>query len=337
MTRVSSLESVEGAWEALADRVDADPWMRPGWFRAWTQAFAKAPLQCLVLPGDDGLRGLVPVLRRSAAVVSPTNWHSPGFGVLAEDEETRSALLEGLILNSSSRVSLRFIDETDAAALLHSGRQRRAAERVIAQSPYVDLSLYALSKNTRRNVRRARQRLEKRGAVTLEIVTGNDDLGCALEEGFAVEAAGWKGRGGSAIRSRAVTRGFYENVARWAADRGALRLFFLRADGRAVAFEFAIQDRGRLYDLKGGFDEAFADASPGVIITESLMQYAMHERLSMVELLGDREDWKLRWATGERARHEVQIFGRTPAATAQWLTDAHARPVARRLRAALRS
>ena len=332
-----SLESVEGAWEALADRVDADPWMRPGWFRAWSQAFAKAPVQCLVLSGDDGLRGLVPVLRRGAAVASPTNWHSPGFGVLAEDEEARRALLDALILESSSRLALRFVDETDAAALLHSGRERRGAERVIARSPYVDLRLYAPSKNTRRNVRRARQRLEKRGTVTLEIVTGDGDLGRALEEGFAVEAAGWKGRAGSAIGSRTTTRGFYEDVARWAADRGVLRLFFLRVGGRAVAFEFALEDRGRLYDLKGGFDEAFADASPGVIITEALMQYAMQEGLSTVELLGDSEDWKLRWSTGERTRHEVQIFGCTPTATAQWLADAHARRLARRLRAALRS
>ena len=71
-----------------------------------------------------------------------------------------------------------------------------------------------------------------------------------------------KGRKGTAIRSRPDSRRFYEQIARWAAQRDLLRLFFLRVDGRAVAFAFVLQDRQRLYDLKNGFDEAVAEASP---------------------------------------------------------------------------
>jgi hypothetical protein len=30
---LTSIEPVDPDWNALADRVAADPWLRPGWFR----------------------------------------------------------------------------------------------------------------------------------------------------------------------------------------------------------------------------------------------------------------------------------------------------------------
>src|SRR5207247_10269646 len=69
---------------------------------------------------------------------------------------------------------------------------------------------------------------------TLEVVDGSERLDELLEEGFRVEASGWKSRAGTAIASRPDTRRFYTDVARWASDRGWLRLAFLRLGGRAL-------------------------------------------------------------------------------------------------------
>jgi len=183
----------------------------------------------------------------------------------------------------------------------------------------------------RRNLRRGRRWLDERGDVSLDIVIDEAELARALREGFAVEAAGWKGRRHTAINSDFETRTFYEQVGRWAASRGLLRLFLLRVDGRAVSFEFVLQDRDRLYDLKGGFDEAFGRASPGALITNEILRYGARQGLSTMELLGDIEHWKSRWATGVRKRHQVQVFGHGPVAAADWLVHARARPLARSL------
>ena len=95
---------------------------------------------------------------------------------------------------------------------------------------------------------------------------GRDGLDSLLTEGFAIESAGWKAAGGTAIVSRAETEGFYREVAAWAAQRGWLRLAFLRLDGRALAFEFAIEEGGVYYALKSGFDPAYRAFSPGTLL-----------------------------------------------------------------------
>ena len=329
---VDSTDALETQWEALADRVGAAPWLRPGWFRAWMGAFGEGSLACLVLRENDGVRALVPVLRHRAAIVSPTNWHSPGFCLLAEDAAARRALVEALLEHTNGRLALSFLGAEDARVLRDCAGERRTLTRVIARSPYVELGREALSKNTRRNLRRARRRLASLGDVALEIIADEEGLEHALEVGFAVEAAGWKGRQRTAISSDPKTRRFYEELGRWSAARGTLRLFLLRVEGQAVAFEFGLQEGKRLYDLKGGFDERFARASPGTLITEAMLRYGTQQDLSTLEFLGDAEQWKLRWATGVRECHQVQVFGRGAAAAVQWIAHAHARPLARKLR-----
>ncbi len=326
------IASVEAEWDALADRIDAEPWLRPGWFQAWTDAFSQRPVTCLVLRGREGLRGLIPVVRYRSTLVSPTNWHSPGYSVIAEDDATQRALLQALIADVRNRLSLRFLPDDAAAVLRDCAVGHRATTRIILNSPYVEIGRETLSKNTRKHLRKAHRRLSERGRVTFEVVTASDEVARVLDEGFAVEAAGWKGRNGTAIRSRPDTRRFYEQVARWAAQRGLLRLFFLRVAGRAVAFAFVLQDGHRLYDLKTGFDEAFAEASPGILITREMLSYGAQEGLSTFEFLGATADWKLRFATGARALHEVQIFGRGPVAGGHWLAQAYARPCVRYVR-----
>src|SRR5205823_4205445 len=129
-------------------------------------------------------------------------------------------------------------------ALREVGSGHRVRARVLERSPaihtdgmyetycrYVDAKL-------RGELRRRRRRLQElAGSVRLEVHDGREDLRELLDEGFRIEAAGWKGKRSSAILSRPDTRRFYTAVARWAAASGYLRLAFLRAGDTAVAFD----------------------------------------------------------------------------------------------------
>ena len=119
-------------------------------------------------------------------------------------------------------------------------------------------------------MRRQRRKLEKAGELRFDVELGTDHL----QDGFRVEGSGWKERRGSAIVSQPQTRRFYEEVVRWAAERGMLRLFFLRFDTRPIAFVLGLEDDSRLYYVKGGFDVDFRRFGPGVIITHSMIEYA---------------------------------------------------------------
>ena len=113
-------------------------------------------------------------------------------------------------------------------------------------------------------------------------------------------------------------------------------MFLLRVEGRAVSFEFVVRDGGCLYDLKGGYDEAFGKASPGALITNEILRYGARQGLARLELLGDSEHWKLRWATGMRDRHEVQVLVALRTRPRPGSYNAHARPLAREMRARVR-
>ena len=105
----------------------------------------------------------------------------------------------------------------------------------------------------------------------------------------------------SFISSNAATRRFYTDVARWAADRGWLRLAFLRVDGTPLAFDFALEADGVHYLLKTGFVEAARALAPGVVLRFWMVRRAFQLGLTRYELLGT-VDGTRRLADGQRVR-----------------------------------
>ncbi len=87
------LAAVSSEWEDLAERTGATPFVRPGWVAAWWDAYGKGRLEirCVRHAADGRLAALVPVRREGGVLGSPTNWHSPTFGLLAESDEAARA------------------------------------------------------------------------------------------------------------------------------------------------------------------------------------------------------------------------------------------------------
>jgi CelD/BcsL family acetyltransferase involved in cellulose biosynthesis len=181
-----------------------------------------------------------------------------------------------------------------------------------------------------RELRRRRRRLAERGSVALELADGTERLDELLTEGFGVEAAGWKGANGTAIASQPATRQFYRDVARWAAARGWLRLAFLRVDGRAIAFDYAIEEGRVHYLLKTGYDPAYRAFAPGLLIREEMLARAFSSGVSRYEFLGDDAEWKLEWTNLARELELVQGFARSLPGAVDWVAFAFGRPLAKR-------
>jgi CelD/BcsL family acetyltransferase involved in cellulose biosynthesis len=209
-----------------------------------------------------------------------------------------------------------------------AARRRRylQVERTLMQSPYLPLNSDSSTPRAS-TVRRHRRKLEREGELRVDVEPGTEHL----EDGFRLEASGWKGENGTAIISSSQTHTFYAEFARRAAERGILRLFFLRLDERPIAFVLGLEDNGRLYYVKGGFDVEFRAFGPGVIITHEMIGHAREQGLSTFEFLGGEDRWKLEWTTKLRERRLFQAFARDPVGLAQWSLYAHARPAAKLL------
>jgi CelD/BcsL family acetyltransferase involved in cellulose biosynthesis len=161
-------------------------------------------------------------------------------------------------------------------------------------------------------------------------------LDAALEEGYRLEASGWKGRSGTAIVSRPETRRFYTEIARWAAEHGWLRLAYLRVGSKPIAFQFDLEAGGVIYHLKPGYDESYGRFRPGKILVEHVLRSAFERGLRRYEFLGAADPHKLEWAPAVHERLVFQAFAPTVGGRAELAAFRFGRPAAARGLAAAR-
>jgi len=120
--------------------------------------------------------------------------------------------------------------------------------------------LQALSTKKRRELARQFRRLGELGTLAIEPITDPVLLAGALDDFFALEARGWKGRRGTALTLRPREKAF----ARSAVADADTTIHAVRLDGRAVAMLVSFKAGASAVTWKIAYDEAYARFSPGV-------------------------------------------------------------------------
>jgi CelD/BcsL family acetyltransferase involved in cellulose biosynthesis len=272
-------------------------------------------------------------------VRSAANWHTPVYDVVADDSEAARELADAVFALRPRRLELRFLDDDSLAlrafrpAAVAAGY--RVLTRPIQESPYVpiegdwDSYIASRSRSMLKELGRRWRGLERAGGTVAVTFENGRNLDEALEEGFHLEGSGWKGRSGTAMASRPETRRFYTDVARWAADRGWLRLAYLRLGGTAIAFQFDLEADRVVYHLKPGYDESYGRFRPGKLLTQEVIRAAFERGARSYEFLGGADAHKLDWTDRVRQRHLLQAFAPTPAGLAELAAFRYGRPAAR--------
>jgi CelD/BcsL family acetyltransferase involved in cellulose biosynthesis len=328
---VGSVETLAPEWRDLAERTAAPPWAWPEWFGAWQRAFSpNTPLVAYVARSGGRLSGVGAFRWQHRRLEAAANVHSPWWGVLAEDQRSREAVFAAALRDRPTRLELHEIreraGEAEAVRACASRQRYRFVESVFERAPFVrggrDWHTYYrthIDRHRRREIDRCRRRLMDAHRLDYEwAIPDPDTVDKLLDDGFRVEASGWKGRAGTAILSDRATASFYRELARWSSSRGWLRLGFLRADGRAAAFELALEKDGVISLLKGGYDEALSRMGPGILLLHDLLEDAFARGIREVDLLGGSERYKLQWADATRSRSRLSVFSSTPRGTAEF-------------------
>jgi CelD/BcsL family acetyltransferase involved in cellulose biosynthesis len=336
--RHRALPPIAAEWDALATRLGAAPFLRPGWVEAWADAFSARGLTVLAARRDGELVGVLPLHRTAGRVLAGTgNAHSPLGGSLADGNSAAQALADALLRIGHSRADFVYTDPADPV-LTELQQRRPSIARTLSEQPYVDVSgnfdayVASLARKHRKEAGRLRRKLEAEGELTFEFADGSERLDDLLEEGLAIEGSGWKSEAGTAIASDPATKRFYTAIARWAARHGWLRLAFLRLDGRALAFDFCLDSGGSFYALKGGFETEYRSFGPGTVLTyESLARSFADPGLRTYEFLGEADEYKLAWTSTTHERLRVQAFSRSPLGIGQLAAWRYGRPLAKRV------
>lgn len=308
-------------WDELATENLFLTW---DWLDCWWRSFGDAAEMRVHVRWDGPeLAAAVPFGLWGSHLVAMANAESDLFRLLARSERDLDPVLQAIAGGPWSRITVRGLpaDEPSARQLVDGLRSRGwLVNRVFRERcPIVETTgsfedfYMGLSAKARANDRRARRRLEREGPAEVRAIEPVDQLETVLAEAFALEAAGWKGRSGTAILSSERQARFYRSLCERFQRLGRLRFSALRLGGELIAFHLDVVHQQRLYALKTSYDERYAAASPGNVLLMAILERAFEDELEAVELLGPASPRKERYATDARDTVVLRAYRRRPA------------------------
>ncbi len=132
--------------------------------------------------------------------------------------------------------------------------------------PRTDVDSYleaALSSRQRKELRRKGKRLAELGHVEYRTLQPTEDPQPWIEAFLRLEAAGWKGREGTAMARCAGDADFFRAIATEAFRRGRLEMLGMFLDDRPIALKCNFLAAPGSFAFKITFDESLGSTSPG--------------------------------------------------------------------------
>jgi CelD/BcsL family acetyltransferase involved in cellulose biosynthesis len=294
------------AWKALAERAsEPNPFFESWYLLPSLRALDPAGwVRLLIMARGDEWLGLMPVTDETSYYGYPAphlrNWtHANcfvGAPLVAAGEETAfwGALLEWADRAGGASLFLHMAHlplsggRHDALQHVLSGQRRLARlamreERAMLHSSLSAQGYFEASVNAkkRKELKRQARRLAEEGEVAVERETGPNDVAAWISDFLALEAAGWKGRAGSALAAEAGTASLFSEALAAAATAGKLERLSLTLDGRRIAMLATLLSPPAAFSYKTAYDERLARFSPGVLL----------QRENLALLSRDDIDW----------------------------------------------
>lgn len=325
--------ALEPVWNRLLEAAGIDaPFLTHEWLHSWWEAFG-AGHQLRILVVHDGAVpvAIAPLMFSRIQLYGATvrrlgliaNVHSPRTEFIVPNGQVRAAyraIWRHLAREASGWDMLELCQVPSGSPLIEELPRLAVGDGFLTgrweagDSPYLSLTgdwtdfLSGLDRKHRSNLRNALKRLSAMGAVRLETVTAPDLVQDALEEGFQIEAAAWKGQAGTGMGCRPELRHFYTALSHRLAASGWLRVHFLTVNGRRIAFGYHVRRGSRLYLIKSGYLPDYAAYSPTSLMCSMVLQEAFAEGTEECDFLGDATPWKAKWTSLARPHTWLYAF-----------------------------
>jgi CelD/BcsL family acetyltransferase involved in cellulose biosynthesis len=285
LLKPSELESLIPEWEDLAAHaVEPNPFHEHWMLRPALENFAGDDVSVLAVRREGRLCALLPVQRVArykrlpiSALVSWRHRHSmlctplvraDGVAALLEAAGRCAALLELHFVPAAGKINFSLKN-----AFASGAYERALFVRGERADSYIQ---GALSRHLRQEVRRRERRLAENGKLTRAVLRPGEDAEPWIDEFLKLEAAGWKGREGSALACSEPNRRFALAILRGAAARGRLHMVGIDLDGRPLARCVSLLAGEGAFAFKTAYDEAFSRYSPGILAEVDRIR-ALHE------------------------------------------------------------
>jgi CelD/BcsL family acetyltransferase involved in cellulose biosynthesis len=246
------------------------------------------------------------------------------------DEAAAAALVEKLLALGAP---LRFGHHPADSLFVSAMRRLAPASGLllcapVAGSPFLRLDARwrdpetALASGRRSDLRRMARKAAAHGPLRYErLAPGAGEAGALFERAMAVEGSGWKARAGTSLAANRDQAAFFSRYVELAGAAGVLRISFLRLGEEIAAMQLAVETENAYWLFKIGYDERFADCSPGSLLMLDSIGEAARKGLATFEFLGKSAAWTRMWTTEERANVRLRYYPRNASGFAAMAGD----------------
>ena len=171
-----------------------------------------------------------------------------------------------------------------------------------------------LSRNFRRNLVKAGNKLDRLSSVHFEFIQDADRNEEFLQKFLALERAGWKGTSGTAIQADDKLTNFYRAVANRLAKANMIQWQVLSGDDKVLAINFAARLGRVISEIKIAYDEDYRKCMPGGKLLEHVLTRACENSdIAGIDLLTDM-DWHDNWKPQKRQFYNHYLHSKDVAA-----------------------
>lgn len=173
--------------------------------------------------------------------------------------------------------------------------------RLTHQSKFIDFSQglesfwATYNSRFRRALRKKVGKAEEKGTLSLMCAADGQALQNAFATFLEVEDSGWKGERGTSIRQQPKQLAYYQSLLHSYSQTQQVHINILYLNDVAIAGQYGICVGDRLYLLKIGFSEAFAELRPGYLILVKLIEEMAQANVIKSISFVTGVDWIDRW------------------------------------------
>lgn len=314
ITELKILESIKKNWnELLLKSNNPAPYLTYQWFKtAWECLDNDKELHIIIVKDEKEIIAIAPLLltrvqRFGIAInrlcfIRNANTPFQDF-ILTDRKEGSLALIINYLKENTHLWNILELDElriesetVDLLKNVCSSKNLFYFDNFKHNSWYLPLEstweegLAKLKSKTRKEFKRKLNRLERLGALRLDIITDLNQINKHLKTFFEFHKKTWKGR--------EKNSGFYYRIAKLFSGEQNLILYALHLNNKPIAYLYCIKMGTILYGLKTTYDPSYYAYSPGVVLFyKSIKSMYCQKNIKEFDIGRGEEQFKKDWST----------------------------------------
>lgn len=318
----AEFERAHDAWSALlAESVDANVFMSHEWLFAWWTAYQPDAELAIVVAEDRGrVRGIAPLMIQTVArggirarwlrFIGDGTGETDHINLLTPVTD-RARVLQALLREIEAIdwdiAEFNQLPETSANTEdLLRWIESRGLQCTVSSSPCPirrlpanhEALLSSLPSRLRTSLRSSTRKLREAHSLEFGRHQRIEELDSALRTFFENHESRWQGKGKPGAFSNPRRQRFYERLTPRLLERGWLRFFFLKLDGRAVAQQYCFSLDGTVMLLQEGFDFSRAQDNVGNVLRSLVFEHLIQSGAVCYDFLAGSSRHKQSWSDG---------------------------------------